>query len=506
MLLWLVAAYLAVSIAIGLFAALKVHNTRDYITTGRRLPLSFILSMVFATWFGAETILGNPGAFQKEGISALIADPLGAGVCLILFGLFFARPLYRMNLLTLGDFFRRRYSKNIEVALSICVIASYLGWAGAQIAALGLVFNLLSNGAISLKAGMMIGATVVLLYTLLGGLWSVAITTFVQMIIIVVGLLYVTWIANNMAGGFSVVIEHAAQANKFSLSTGTTSTGGVSVRDILLWGSAFFTMALGSIPQQDVFQRANAACNERIAIWGTTLGGLGYIIFSLVPIYLSYTALIIAPEMVASVDAQVLTSALVLSRMSIFTQVIFFGALLSVIMSTASGTLLAPSVTFSENVLRAFSPKMTDAQYLLASRMTVVVFAMIITFYAMSSSTSIRQMLEGAYCITLAGAFVPLVAGIFWKRANNLGGALAIGLGLGVWIVAEGLIRFGLIPDLIAAQFYGLAASAIGMVLGVRFGPQPTPEASAYQHKPAGAPEDAAEIMARIVASSWRGR
>jgi Na+/proline symporter len=504
MLLWLVAAYVAVSIAIGLFAALKVHNARDYITTGRRLPMSFILAMVFATWFGAETVLGNPGAFQKEGISALIADPLGAGVCLILFGFFFARPLYRMNLLTLGDFFRRRYSKNVEIVLSICIIISYLGWAGAQIAALGLVFNLLSDGAISLNAGMIIGATVVLLYTLLGGLWSVAMTCFVQTVIIVAGLLYVTWIANNMAGGFSAVIEHATQANKFSLST--SSATGVSVRDIFFWGSAFFTMALGSIPQQDVFQRANAACNEHVAIWGTALGGLGYIIFSLVPIYLAYTAQIIVPEMAASVDAQVITPALVMGRMSIFTQVVFFGALLSVIMSTASGTLLAPSVTFSENVLKALSPKMTDAQLLLASRMTVVVFAMLITFYAMSSNANIRQMIEGAYHFTLAGAFVPLVVGIFWKRANNLGGTLSIGLGLGVWIVAAGLIRYGLISSLIEAQFYGLAASAIGMVLGVRFGPKSAPEASVYQRKPAGAPEDAATIMARIVASSWRGR
>jgi Na+/proline symporter len=505
MLLWLAAAYLAVSIAIGLYAALKVHNARDYINAGRRLPLSFVLAMVFATWFGAETMLGNPDAFLKQGIAGLISDPLGAGICLILFSLFFARPLYRMNLLTLGDFFHRRYNRNIEVTLSICIIISYLGWAGAQIAALGMVFNLLSDGAISLKMGMMIGAMVVLFYTLLGGMWSVALTTFVQMIVIVAGLLYVTWIANGMAGGVSAVVEHAVKAGKFNLSGGTP-TGGVSVRDILVWGMAFFTIAIGSIPQQDVFQRVNAAVSERAAVWGTALGGLGYILFSLVPVYLAYTAQIIIPETAASTDAQLITPTLVMARMSLFTQAVFFGALLSVIMSTASGTLLAPSVIFSANVLKAFFPKTADTQLLLASRFSVVVFTLLVTLYAMSSSTSIHQMLEDAYHITLAGAFIPLVAGIFWKRANNLGGALSIGLGLAVWLIAAGLIRFGLIPELIEAQFYGLAASAFGMVLGVRFGAKPAPETSAYQHQPANAPEDATAIMSRIAAASWRGR
>jgi Na+/proline symporter len=505
MLLWLVAAYLAVSIAIGLYAALKVHNARDYITTGRRLPLSLVLAMVFATWFGAETVMGNPGAFLKEGITGLISDPLGAGACLILFGLFFARPLYRMNLLTLGDFFRHRYNRNIEVALSLCIIISYLGWAGAQIAALGLVLNLVSGEIISLKAGMMIGATVVLIYTLMGGLWSIALTTFVQTIVIVAGLLYVTWIASDMAGGFSAVIAHAASAGKFSLAH-NAPTGGVSMRDVLLWGMTFITMAIGSIPQQDVFQRANASINERVAVWGTALGGLGYILFSMVPVYLAYTAQIIAPGLVNSADTQLIAPNLVMASMTLVTQVIFFGALLSVIMSTASGTLLAPSVIFSANVLKAYSPKMTDTQLLLASRMAVLVFTMLVTFYAISANTSIRHMLTGAYHITLAGAFVPLVAGIFWKRVNNLGGALSIALGIGVWLIAGRLIHYELIPGLIEAQFYGLAASTIGMVLGVRFGPQPAPETSKYQHQPASAPEEAADIMARITAASWRGR
>ncbi|MDR1661464.1 MAG: sodium:solute symporter family protein, partial [Azoarcus sp.] len=414
MLLALVAIYLVVSIGIGLIAAKEVHNARDYITAGRHLPMPVVLAMVFATWFGAETVLGNASAFLRDGLGGLISDPLGAGVCLMLFGLLFARPLYRMNLLTLGDFFRRRYNRGIELALSVCIVVSYLGWVAAQIAALGLVFNMLSDESITQEWGMALGAGVVLLYTLLGGMWSVAVTTFVQMIVIVAGLLYVAWIANDMAGGVSTVVAHAADANKFDIVSSATW------RDMLTWVAAFFTMALGSIPQQDVFQRVNSSGNERTAVWGTTLGGLAYILFALVPIYLAYTALLIDPDMVSGLltsvsdgePSQRILPTLVMKHMSTVTQVVFFGALLSVIMSTASGTLLAPSVTFSENVLKSFFPQMDDRQLLWVSRATVVVFTLLVTWYALTSDATIHEMVVRAYRITLAGAFVPLVAGV----------------------------------------------------------------------------------------------
>ena len=168
MLLGLVIAYLVVSIAIGLYAATKVHSARDYITAGRNLPMSFVLAMVFATWFGAETVLGISATFLKEGFRGLISDPLGASLCLVIFGLVFARPLYRMNIITLGDYFRIRYNRQTELILSICIVVSYLGWVSAQITALGLVFNVLSNDLISVTQGMLIGSGVVLVYTLFG--------------------------------------------------------------------------------------------------------------------------------------------------------------------------------------------------------------------------------------------------------------------------------------------------------------------------------------------------
>lgn len=190
-LLGFVMFYLVVSIAIGLVAATRVRNSRDFAVAGRHLPLPIVTATVFATWFGAETVLGISATFVKDGLGAVVADPFGASLCLILAGLFFASKLYRMNLLTIGDYYHLRYNRTVEVLCTLAIVASYLGWVSAQIKALGLVFNVLTDGAVSQSMGMVIGAAIVLTYTTLGGMLSVAILDFVQMIVIMGGMLYI---------------------------------------------------------------------------------------------------------------------------------------------------------------------------------------------------------------------------------------------------------------------------------------------------------------------------
>jgi hypothetical protein len=188
MLLTLVAVYLLATIALGLWAARRVKTTADNAIAGRHLPLVMIVTTTFATWFGAETVLGIPAKFVDGGLHAVIEDPFGAGSCLILVGLFFAAKLYRLTLLTISDYFRERYGRGVEATCSVIIILSYLGWVSAQVTALGLVFNMLSDGAIPMPLGMIIGTLSILAYALFGGMWSVAVTDFVQMIVLVVGL------------------------------------------------------------------------------------------------------------------------------------------------------------------------------------------------------------------------------------------------------------------------------------------------------------------------------
>ena len=123
-----VVAYMAVTIAIGLVAARRVHSSKDFMVAGRSLPLYMNVATVFATWFGAETVLSVSATFARDGLSGIPGDPFGATVCLVLAALLFARLFYRMNLMTIGDFYKHRYGKSVEIVTSLAIVVSYLGW------------------------------------------------------------------------------------------------------------------------------------------------------------------------------------------------------------------------------------------------------------------------------------------------------------------------------------------------------------------------------------------
>lgn len=460
MLIWFVVLYLLVSVGIGLYAATRVHSAKDFAVAGRHLPLPIVTATVFATWFGAETVLGISATFVKEGMGGVVADPFGAALCLILAGLFFANKLYRMNLLTIGDFYRLRYNRAVELIAAVTIVVSYLGWVSAQIMALGLVFNVVSGGAVSNEMGMVIGALIVLTYTTFGGMWSVALLDFVQMTVIMCGMLFIAWFVSGMTGGVGVVVAHAEAAGKLNFFPQGDYTHWVP------FIGAWLTMMLGSIPQQDVFQRITSAKNQKTAVRGSVLGGSLYFVFAFVPMFLAYSATLVDPKVFGDLleqDSQLVLPTLILEHTPVFAQVIFFGALLSAIMSCSSATLLAPSVAFTENILKHFIlKKMTDKQFLLAMRITLWCFGGVVLSVALNSELSIFKMVESAYKITLVAAFVPLAFGLYWKRANSQGALTAMVMGLATWILCEVFEPSQIWPP----QLVGLMVSMVGMVVG----------------------------------------
>ena len=460
MLLTLVIAYLLVTIAIGLVAAKRVKTSADFAIAGRHLPLAMIVTTTFATWFGAETVLGIPAKFVNSGLNGVVEDPFGAGGCLILVGLFFAGKLYRMNLLTISDYYRERYGRSVEIFCSIIIMVSYLGWVSAQVTALGLVFNLLSGGVISMPWGMTIGVVSVLAYTLFGGMWSVAVTDFIQMIILVVGLAILAVYAGDQAGGADKVIALAVSQDLFKFLPEP------NMKDILFFLAAAMTIMFGSIPQQDVFQRVMSANSLNAATKGPIIGGICYILFAFVPMFLVVSALIIMPEQAAQLieeDPQKVLPTLVMTQMPFVMQVLFFGALLSAIKSCASATLLAPSITFTENIWRQFFPHQGDKQSLLAMRVTVLVFSALVLLYAIQmQGSSIYEMVSGAYQVTLVGAFIPLLFGLYWPKATTQGAIFSIALGLSTWL----LLLMTPAGEEFPAQLAGVLASLAGMLIG----------------------------------------
>ncbi len=479
MLLTLVFAYLLVTIAIGLMAAKRVHNTADFAIAGRHLPLAMIVTTTFATWFGSETVLGIPAKFVQNGLSGVVEDPFGAGSCLILVGVFFAARLYSMTLLTISDYYRERYGRTVELLCSIMIMISYLGWVSAQVTALGLVFHVLSGEAISVPLGMVIGVVSILAYTLFGGMWSVAVTDFIQMIILVVGLSILAVFAADQAGGADKVFALATSQDMFRFWPEP------NFHDVVFFIASAITMMLGSIPQQDVFQRVMSARDLRAATRGPVLGGVFYILFAFVPMFLVVSALIIMPEKAQALiaeDPQKVLPTLVMEHMPFVMQVLFFGALLSAIKSCASATLLAPSVTFTENIWRPWRPHQSDRQNLLTMRVTVLVFSALVLTYAIAmQGTSIYELVSGAYQVTLVGAFVPLLAGLFWSRATTQGAVFSIVLGLLAW----GLFLATPAGEVFPAQLAGVMAAGLGMLVG-SLGPQTIANRQGSHHRLVG--------------------
>ncbi|QDC81801.1 sodium:solute symporter [Candidatus Methylopumilus universalis] len=460
MLIWFVSLYLLVTIGIGIFVSSRVKNTKDYAVAGRHLPLPIVTATVFATWFGAEAIFAVSSTFVKEGLNGVVADPFGSSLCLVIAGIFFSSKLYKLNIITLGDFYRARYNRTIEVLTTIAIVISYLGWVAAQIKALGLIFNLITHQYISEELGMVIGILIVLTFTTFGGMLSVAILDFIQMIVVIGGLLYIAYAISHLTGGVAPVIESASINHKLDF---------FPKGNIWTWITflgTWITMMLGSVPQQDVFQRVTSAKTAKIALYGSILGASIYFIFTFVPMFIAYSATLIDAEYfngLVNTNSQHVLPMLVLNYMPLFAQVIFFGAVLSAIMSCSSATLLAPSISFAENIVKGYFPKISDKHLLKTMRITLVCFSAVVLLYALSSNLSIFGMVESAYKITLAGAFVPLVFGAFWKKANSQGALMAIIGGIGSWLFVEVFLGDS---ALIPAQLIGLGNSIIGMIVG----------------------------------------
>jgi solute:Na+ symporter, SSS family len=451
--------YWVASISIGVFAATCIKNPRDFALAGRSLPLSIVIATVFAIWLGSGKIMAIAPTFVQDGFKGVLADPFVYSLSLILVGLFFAQRYYRGNLLPVGNFYRQRYNRATEFLISSCIVLSYVGWVSAQITALGTVFKILSGNAMSLPMGMMIGATVVLLYTVFGGMLSVVRPALFQVAIIIAGLIYIAFIVAELACSSERVINHTLAMSEFAISPAIT------LKDISAFIAAGVTMMFGSIVRQDVFQRAITAKNEYISAAGLIAGRLLCFLFAFIPMFLGYSASLIDPKMIQTLlgkEAHMILSMLNLNNTPLLGQVMFYGALLSAILSVASTSLIAPSIILTENVIRQFIP-ISDKKMLLTTRMVMFSVACVATAFALASEgTSIYDMVINAYKITLVTAFVPLVMGLYWQQATSQGALFAVISGLAFWLQMEQSGKLSIFPP----QLVGLLMSLGGMIIG----------------------------------------
>jgi Na+/proline symporter len=309
---------------------------------------------------------------------------------------------------------------------------------------------------------MIVGTLAVLIYVVIGGFLAVAWTDFIQMIVLVVGLSVIAVFSADLAGGADKVMALAGSKDLFQFLPPPTFT------DIAFFIGAAVTMMFGSIPQQDVYQRVMSARDARTARNGAVIGGASYILFAFVPMFVVAAAVVVMGDeamTIAKEDYQRLLPTFVMTKMPLLMQIFFFGALLSAIKSTSSATLLAPSTSFVENILKNLRPRMSDRQQLLAMRWSITVFAGLVLAYAIAmKGTPIYELVSSAYQVTLVGAFVPLVMGLYWQRATTQGAIASVAAGIAVWILF--FPQVSPLGESFPGQLAGLVAAFVGMVAG----------------------------------------
>jgi Na+/proline symporter len=265
---------------------------------------------------------------------------------------------------------------------------------------------------------------------------------------------------SGLAGGVGAVIDHAAAAGKLEFFPPASWSAWIP------FVGAWMTMMLGSIPQQDVFQRITSAKDERTAVRGSLLGGTLYFLFCFVPMFLAYAATLVDPAKFGALleqDSQLVLPTLILQHTPMAAQIVFFGAVLSAVMSCSSATLLAPSVALSENVVRPAFPRLNDSEFLRLMRVVLLGFAATVLTIALWSDASIYKLVVNTYKITFVAAFIPLFAGLYWARATTQGALCAITLGVVSWI---GLELLGPSDPVWPPQLVGFLAAGTGMVAG----------------------------------------
>lgn len=443
--LWLVGAYLAGLLAVGWVLRGRARTVEDFALCGRRLPLALLVPTLIATWFGAGTLLTTADEIHEHGVQAAWLDPLGAATCLVIASIFASR-VRRSGNVTLPGFFGARFGSRARLATAVLMVPSYLGWIAAQFVALAGVLQVLFGWPVSVSiVGICAVGTA---YTLLGGMWAVAVTDAVQLVCVVLGLAILTVVVLGIVGEGHALGGAAETFPDVAGRLGSTLGGAGLWTSLALFASG----ALGNIPSQELWQRVMSGKSDRDAsraLWGS---GFAYAALGIMPIVLGVAGSRVAPEIHRGIVAHLATTHLgsVLSG-------VFILAVVSAVLSTIDSAILAPATILSEDVLsRAPSLRKRDMVRL---RGSVVAIAMASLVVALSSASAF-SLLHASYELGLVAFFVPFIGSCVEHDRSESAALASLAVPSLFWVV----LTVTPLGERLGASFTG---PACGFVSGV---------------------------------------
>jgi SSS family transporter len=411
-------------LGIGVYAAKKADTPENFIVAGRRMPIWIMSATIVATWFGGGTMMGAAGASYERGLLGVIADPFGGALCLFIVGFFFVRIFRRLRLLTFIDFLQNRYGTTAATIAAVGSISSNIGWTGALLVAFGFVFETLTN--VPIEMGIIGGAAVVFLYTVAGGMWAVALTDFVQMIVIAVGLVLLLIVVLVDVGGWGNISAQLPEDTFRLIPAEHTPTVWLNyIRAWLIFG-------LADVTAQTLLQRAFSAKDEQTAQNSFYLAGFGHLSLGMIPVMLGIIASVTMPGLT---DPETVVPQMAIEHLHPVAIAVFVGALLAAIMSSADSSLLAAASVFSTNILPLFKPQASDRLRLIWTRAAIPIFGSVSIYVALEVQVVYNLILD-ANSVILVCVTVPFIVGVWWQRANRSGALASMAVGFVTWLLA----------------------------------------------------------------------
>jgi len=442
-----VLAFLVLQFAVGIVISRRIKNEADYLIAGRKLSMLLATFSIFATWFGAETMVGSSGSAYREGLTPASAEPFGYGLCLIGMGLIFAIPLWRRELTTLADLYRQRYSVLVERVAAVILIPGSILWSAAQIRAFGHVLAT-SASALEVNTAIAIGAGLVVGYTMFGGLLADAVTDLMQGIVLAIGLVVLLVATIGLLGGFDQAVSAVTTSGKIRLTTGHS----VSLLDTI---EAWAIPVLGSLVTTEMVGRIIATRTPEIARRASIVAGCLYISIGLIPVFVG----IVGADLVTSVDDSEQLMAVVARRaLPTLGYAVFAGSLTSAILSTVNSTLLIASGLMSHNLLIPTLGITSERMKVLLARAGVALFGVIAYVLAIRSQ-GVFALVEQASAFGSTGALVTITFGLFTRFGGPRTALTTLTLGLLSYLTAS----YAGVPH---AFLLSLAVSLVSYVIG----------------------------------------
>lgn len=409
--------YFTLLVGLALFMSGKMESEEDFLVGGRKFNLWLTTFCLFATWFGAGTLIAATDEVAAEGLKVTALEPLGAGMCLILAGIFFAKPLWEMKLMTYADFFRQRFGKRLEFLSVMLNIPIYVGWIAVQIVSLANILGVFFPVPVWV---FMIGITLFACFlTISGGMWSVSITDSFQLMIIIIGLIYLLIKVSGMVPEGIVGLLGQVESEKLILIPHE------KMGDLFNWIGVFSISALGNMTGQDLGQRMFSAKNANVAKLGCLIAGVGYIAIGSIPVILGLTA----SQTLGEFEGSVIPN-LIKTYLDPVTAVILTLTIISAVVSTITSALLAPSSMLSHNYLKH---KFPDVGLLKLCKFGVILVALVSLVTAFAGE-DVYGLLEASYAIGFVGFFVPVTVGLYSKKWDEKAILISVAVSLLIWL------------------------------------------------------------------------